>query len=44
MNFNIEKEYKCLVSKEQFETLLKYYPGVSFQTPILIQRILRSSS
>lgn len=32
MNFNIEKEYKCLVSKEQFETLLKYYPGVSFQT------------
>ena len=23
MNFNIEKEYKCLDSKEQFETLFQ---------------------
>lgn len=30
MNKNIEKEYKVLVSKEQFDTLLKSYPNITF--------------
>lgn len=31
MNKNIEKEYKLLVTKEQFERLLSYYPDAVFK-------------
>ena len=32
MNKNIEKEYKVLLTKEQFEKLLSNYPNAVFKT------------
>ena len=34
MNFQIEKEYKILVNKEQFYTLLQGYPSLEFHTQV----------
>jgi len=34
MEKHIEKEYKVLVNKKQFETLLSYYPNLKFITQI----------